>query len=91
MTETLDRCPVHGRDEPGWEWPCPVAYEDSPPGAENCPYFADEIARRIEDMTEGGNFFRHDKDDDGVWWAQEYRDHQPYGDPTRRDRTRDLP
>lgn len=79
MTDKQQRCPVHGRDEPGWEWPCPVASEGDPPGSETCPHFVAEIERRTEDIRDG-NYISGWRDDDGNWWSQEYRNHQPHTD-----------
>lgn len=80
MNERPERCPVHGRDEPGWEWPCPAAVEGDPPDAETCPYFIEELERRIEEVR-GGHYFKIEWLPDGRRVSQEYRDHQPYGEP----------
>lgn len=78
MTDTSEHCPVHGRDEPGWEWPCPVAYAGVEPGVESCPHLTAELQRRIDEVK-GGHYFQMGFNDDGTYWSQEYRDHQPYG------------
>lgn len=83
MTDHPDRCPVHSTDEPGHEWPCPMAHEGDPPDAETCPHFVAEIERRIEDIK-GGHYFKYEKTLNG-WQSQEYRNHQPYGEPKFRE------
>lgn len=56
------------------------------------PFDADglaEIERRIDDMQTGGNFVRAWTDDAGRWWSQQYRNHVPAGEPSRRFRSLD--
>lgn len=77
----VDHCPVHGDSRPGYEWPCPLAYEDGPEDAETCPHFVAEIERRSADMA-AGNFWRMERDDDAMVFL-EFRDHEPTG-VTRR-------
>jgi hypothetical protein len=70
-------CPVHA--EPGADvghaWPCP----------DDCPGFLAELERRIEDVQVHGNFTRTWRDEDGVFYKQEFRNHEPVGEPERWD------
>jgi hypothetical protein len=72
-------CPIHGTpDSKGNEWPCPLSDED-----EMCPEFEAELARRMHDVTVNGNYFEllPDRSADGERMLQEYRNHEPYGQP----------
>jgi hypothetical protein len=72
-------CPIHGKpDEPGNEWGCPLSDDD-----EMCPYFEAELARRVRDVTVKGNYFEllPGRNEQGERMLQEYRDHQPHGEP----------
>lgn len=79
-------CPEHGN--PGTEvgaWPCPVATEDDPIWIQTCHHFAEEIDRRIREVTDDGNFIRllppTDTPLHHLRMVQEYRNHLPYGEP----------
>lgn len=65
------QCPVHGS-----AWYCP----------EDCVPFANMIDEQI-DEARSGNFVRLRVDADGVMWRQDFRNHQPVGEP-REWRTR---
>lgn len=76
----IDHCPEHGTDEE--PWPCPIADEADPPEDMTCTHFADELQRRLHDVTVNGNFFRTlPRQPDAKFVVQEYRNHQPYGGP----------
>lgn len=71
-------CPLHGApDRPGYEWPCPIALEGDPEGAETCPHFVAELQRRSAEV-EAGNFWQMERDGDAFVF-REFRDHQPTG------------
>jgi hypothetical protein len=76
MTEPERRCPVHS--EPGADeahaWPCP----------DDCLDFLAELERRIEDVRVNGNFIRTWVEN-GVYWKQTFRNHEPVGEPERWD------
>lgn len=68
-----DRCPVHASKQyPELNaWPCP----------DECPDFLAELEHRIEDVQVHGNFVRTWRADDGTFYKQHYRDHQPVAEP----------
>jgi len=75
-------CPDHGDPlTPGSEWPCPVACDSDPIDVTTCHHFAAEMDRRIRDVEIGGNYYTLRTDDNGNRVTQEYRNHQPYGEP----------
>ena len=91
MTEKFERCPVHSNpDEPLSDWPCPVAYEDSPPEVETCPYFEAEMLRRMADMAEGNYVELTEYDENDVRWWQSYANHEPVGEPRKAWTRQDL-
>ncbi len=68
-----ERCPVHvDPHHPDQAWPCP----------DECPDYLAELDRRIEDVKVNGNFTRVSLVD-GFYERQQYRSHQPVGEPTR--------
>lgn len=72
-------CPVHGDPHTeGKEWPCPLSDDEK-----TCRHFEAELARRVRDATRNGNFFEllPDRNKAGERMLQEYRDHQPFGEP----------
>lgn len=59
-----------------------MATEDDPVEVTTCHHFIDEIEKRLDDITIGGNYFRADGPlTDPATLVQEYRDHKPYGTP----------
>lgn len=78
-------CPVHGHpDDELTAWPCPVAIETDPPEKKTCPYLEKELARRVVEVTEEGNYFQLLPNSAGhidMRMVQEYRGHEKYGPP----------
>lgn len=74
-------CPEHGRPDPLHAWPCPAAVEGDPPDALTCHHFAAEIDRRLREVTVDGNYFQTFVGPDGQRMTQQYRGHQPFGEP----------
>lgn len=72
-------CPIHGKpDSEADAWPCPLSDED-----QMCDHFEAELARRVRDVTVKGNYIEllPDRNEQGERMIQEYRDHQPHGEP----------
>lgn len=74
MSDYPARCPVHADPEGTIvdAWSCP----------DECGYFLDELNRRIAEASQG-HYIRAWRDEDGVYFKQEHRFHEPVGDPVR--------
>jgi hypothetical protein len=71
-------CPLHGKPDIINAWPCPVSDDD-----EMCEHFEAELAHRIREVTDDGNYFEllPGRTEAGERMLQEYRNHQPHGEP----------
>lgn len=69
------RCPTHAQPDGDVldAWPCP----------DDCLDFLAELERRIEDVKVSGNFTRMWRDDNGVFYRQKFRGHEPVEVPQR--------
>lgn len=72
-------CPEHGRDDVLHAWPCPV--EGDSLDTLTCHHFAAEIDRRLREVTVDGNYFKTYVAPDGQRMKQQYRAHEPFGEP----------
>ena len=75
----LQYCPDHGKPgDEGGKWPCPLTDDD-----QMCKHFEAELARRVHDVTVNGNYVEllPDRNEAGERMLQEYRNHQPHGEP----------
>lgn len=77
--EENEYCPRHGNPENPWAR-CPTTEQG---GTETCGWLVQEMDRRIKEVTDYGNYFallpREHPGEPRM--MQEYRDHEPYGEP----------
>lgn len=67
----FEYCPDHGSSVDRLRaYACP----------DDCTHFIAMIEKQIEEVK-AGHFFRRYRDDEGLTWSQEYRDHEPHGEP----------
>jgi len=75
-------CPEHGEPE-GKPWPCAYSVNGTHP----CPHYDQEIRRRVQQIKVDGNYWKildvgeADVAGHREVTLQEYRHHQPHGEP----------